>query len=203
MPINSSSRITSFPFRASITSFCRYCRISFCFACSNCRNSSCERFFTLTSAFLFSVGLPRTVRVDSQNAFVVMRCSSRPCSGKLHVNLVLVDIVGFLATFRTCCPDCIGVVSTVCDNTVSPLGRATLHDELVCNSNFLLTCRLSCPRHLHGLRLVDHPLASLHVVLCAATHPNLRGSTAISVLVPCSPIVVPGHSKTSIAQVHI
>ena len=52
MPINSPSQNSLFPFRASLTSFCRYCRISFCFAYSNCRRSSCERFLTLTSTFL-------------------------------------------------------------------------------------------------------------------------------------------------------
>ena len=50
-----------------------------------------------------------------------------------------------------------------------------------------LSIRLA--RHLSCLRLVEHPSASLRIVLCAAIHPNLRGSMTVSVLVPCLPIV--------------
>ena len=39
-------------------------------------------------------------------------------------------------------------------------------------------------RHLSCLHLVEHPPTSLHNVLCATIHLNLRGTTAISVLVP-------------------
>ena len=48
----------------------------------------------------FSLGLPRTVPVDSQNAFVVMRCSSRSCSRKVHVILISGTSLGSWTTFQ-------------------------------------------------------------------------------------------------------
>ena len=158
MPINSSSQISSFLFTASITSFCRFCRISLCFACSNCRSSSWEKFFTLTSTSHLSVGSQRTVPVDSQSAFVVMRCSSRDS----HVVRLASD------------PN--GVFSTVCDKTVPPLGRARALDEFVCTSNPSGSSSvLSSSGRASAGKSSYCPLRSYH--------PNLRGSTAMSVLV--------------------
>ena len=86
--------------RGSITSFCRHCRVSFCFACSNCRGSSWERFFTLTSTFLF-LGWPATNSVGSQ---MLKKTGRDSCSE---------DFAGCLYTFRT-------GFSSVSDNTASP-----------------------------------------------------------------------------------
>ena len=141
MSINSSSWISSCPFSASITKFCKNCRISFCFACSNRRSSSCE---SSRSPRLSIVGLPQIIPTDSQNVLVVMRYSSRPCSTKLHLVLVVGTSVGFLHALGARYSTGIGVFATVFDNT--PLHLEGVQDSSTndCIPKLLLTCRVSC-----------------------------------------------------------
>ena len=56
--------------------------------------------------------------------------------------------------------------------------------------------------HLSCLHLVEHSSTSLQTVLFATSHPNLHVSTAISVLVPCSPTVVLLLSSASTVEAH-
>ena len=121
---------------ASITSFCRYCRISFGFA----QSSSWERFFTLTSTFLFLSWLATTL--SGSIHFLKRLC----CDALLVTSTPKRSARDscFWDFLHTRCSACIGVFSTVCEIIVSPPRRARLNDELVWISNFRLTCRDSC-----------------------------------------------------------
>ena len=109
-------------------SFCRQFRISFCFACSNCRRSSCERFLTLTSTFVFSIGSPRT------------------CPGRFTKSLCCDALLVTSMLRKTARDSCFWVLFDRLNTfrTDFGLGLARLLDVLGCISNYLLACLVAC-----------------------------------------------------------
>ena len=135
-----------------------------------------------------AIDLPRIVLVDSQNALVgALTITSIP--GKLFITLVSGSWLIVWTFF-------------------APVARGLPFQsgEFRCISNFLLTC-LSCSMVVDGsFSLFPHDCRACsyrQIFVLAIPQPSVQTfvrKTVVFVLVPCSPIVVLVHSRTSNAK---